>query len=174
MSMHTEARCLANPAAQKKLARALNASTRAAGRYKQMDDHHRENKRSIRNRGALIPSVIYLACRHDGVAHTLKELSAHLDPEKVTKKDVGKTFKKCQEVLNLNVGPAKAKDLIERFCNYCFKISNNAKRSEQTKRGKCVVPLWPRAPGRGSRCSVSVVPYSWRESGSIGRSSESR
>ena len=91
MSMHTEARCLANPTAQKKLARALNASTRAAGRYKQMDDHHRENKRSIRNRGALIPSVIYLACRYKGVAHTLIQEG--------DKTDVYKAFMRCKEVL---------------------------------------------------------------------------
>jgi transcription initiation factor TFIIIB Brf1 subunit/transcription initiation factor TFIIB len=121
----------------------LNKNTRdeAKKMYLQMDDHHREKKRPIRHRDALIPSVIYLACRSTDVAHTLKELCAHLDPAKVTKKDVGKTFKMCQDVLKLNIKPTKAKDLIERFYNLCFQRSNSANRSEKTKRGKCVLPL---------------------------------
>jgi transcription initiation factor TFIIIB Brf1 subunit/transcription initiation factor TFIIB len=59
--------------------------------YKQMTDHHKESKRSIQNRGAVIPSVIYLACRYKGVAHTLIQEG--------DKTDVYKAFMRCKEVL---------------------------------------------------------------------------
>mmetsp|Transcript_21560 Transcript_21560/g.51902 ORF Transcript_21560/g.51902 Transcript_21560/m.51902 type:complete len:448 (+) Transcript_21560:104-1447(+) len=82
--------------------------------YKEVDDHHKEQKKSVRSTEALIVSCVYLACRDEGVPRTLKEMASVTE---VTKKEMGKTFKHVQQLLGKTVQPTKPKDIVTRFCS---------------------------------------------------------
>jgi hypothetical protein len=118
-----------------KLARTLNASTRAAGRYKEMREKSGTggSRARHRQRDALIAAVIQVACQKTNEPLTTAELRK-LASEYLHVKDVGKSIDECRKVLDLGVDPTNATDFIERLCNKCFQLMgimdpNRAKRS---------------------------------------------
>jgi len=82
--------------------------------YKTVDEKLKADKKALRSIEAVVASTVYIACRDEGVPRTLKELCAVTS---ATKKDIGKTFKQVQQLLNKTVQPMKASDIITRFCS---------------------------------------------------------
>lgn len=66
-----------------------------------------------RSNDAVSTACLYMACRQEGVPRTFKEVCA---VTRVSKKDVGKVFKKILKTLETNVASVSVEDFMTRFC----------------------------------------------------------
>lgn len=71
--------------------------------------------RNLRGRSndAVSTACLYMACRQEGVPRTFKEVCA---VSRVSKKEIGKVFKKILKILETNVQSVTVEDFMSRFC----------------------------------------------------------
>ncbi|GAA33522.2 hypothetical protein CRM22_005761 [Opisthorchis felineus] len=66
-----------------------------------------------RSNDAVSTACLYMACRQEGVPRTFKEVCA---VSRVSKKEIGKVFKKILKILETNVQSVTVEDFMSRFC----------------------------------------------------------
>jgi len=74
---------------------------------------HESKQLRGRNNEAVATSCLFMACRKMKVPRTFKEICA---VSNVSKKDIGKIFKKIVHILSTSVGNATGEDFMARFC----------------------------------------------------------
>ncbi|CAH8516067.1 unnamed protein product [Schistosoma rodhaini] len=74
--------------------------------------HETKNLRG-RSNDAVSTACLYMACRQEGVPRTFKEVCA---VSRVSKKEIGKVFKKILKILETNVQSVTVEDFMSRFC----------------------------------------------------------
>ena len=79
--------------------------------YKKAVDHKLIRGRSIES---VVSAAIYAACRRCNLPRTLDEIA---EVSKVTKKDVGRTYRFLSRELNLNLSPTSPSDYVPRFAS---------------------------------------------------------
>ena len=88
-----------------------SVSDQANAIFKQV--HKTKNLRG-RSNDAVASACLYMASRQEGVARTFKEVCA---VSRVSKKEIGKVFKKILKTLETNVQSVSVEDFMTRFCS---------------------------------------------------------
>ncbi|KAL3308590.1 Transcription initiation factor IIB [Cichlidogyrus casuarinus] len=84
-----------------------------------------------RSNDAVSTACLYMACRQEGVPRTFKEVCA---VSRVSKKEIGKVFKRILKILETNVQSVTVEDFMSRFCanldlnNQVKQLANNIAR----------------------------------------------
>lgn len=75
-----------------------------------------EDKKSLRGRSteAIAAACLFLACRHENVPRTFKEICAI---SKVSKREIGRCYKLIVKRMELTVNPVTSEDFMTRFCS---------------------------------------------------------
>ena len=83
------------------------------------------SKNIIRGRSieGVVAGGIYAACRQNGVPRTLDEIA---DASRITRKEIGRTYRFMSRVLSFNLAPTSPLDYLSRFCSE-LKLSQKAR-----------------------------------------------
>ncbi len=84
----------------------------------------RENMVRGRSIESVVAATLYAACRQLKIPRTLDEIAS---VSRVSKKDIGRTYRLLSRTLGLGISPSEPEDYIERFCSR-LRLSGEVKK----------------------------------------------
>ncbi|VDP91893.1 unnamed protein product [Echinostoma caproni] len=131
-----------------------NISDRANLLFRQV--HETKNLRG-RSNDAVSTACLYMACRQEGVPRTFKEVCG---VSRVSKKEIGKVFKKILKILETNVQSVTVEDFMSRFCgNLNLNIAVQRVANEVAKRALNFNLVAGRSPVSVAAAAIYMAAY---------------